>query len=255
MTLYTDDHHFKRRKQSAITIGSFDGVHRGHLSLLQKMKTIQSSLSLVTFIKHPSTFFSTKKGKCSLTTLPQKLALLSSRGVNQILLYDFNQKLANLTYKEFLDKIFQKTSFSHLILGENAAFGKDRQGTPEKVTAYLQTKGITTHYISLETIGNSPITSTRIRYEIAQGNLQEANLLLGREYRCSASLYSVEQVEEGLLYQAIVEEDYCLPPDKSYSIRIFPTDEKTEAILEKGNLTFLSKKNYTSEISFSFVSK
>lgn len=175
----------------AAALGNFDGVHRGHRRVIQPAVDYGRSQSLsstvISFNPHPQEFFSGKT-KALLTPLQEKVTQLEHLGVEQLVLLPFNQALASLSPNAFVEEILVKhLQAKCLSVGEDFHFGKQRQGSVQDLQA------IATHYgIHLEIVGlyhsehddpnQERISSSRIRTALASGDLQEANLLLGRRY-------------------------------------------------------------------------
>lgn len=162
---------------NSLTIGVFDGVHLGHQHLLSASLKQSSSAQLITFSNHPSQVIS-KKSPTPLCCLPLKLALLKECGFSDPIVLTFDQALAKLHYRDFLAPY----SFEHLIIGDDAAIGYQRQGTPEALRNLGIERGFTVHVLPKRCHSSIPISSTRIRTLIQKGSLQEAEQLLGRPY-------------------------------------------------------------------------
>ncbi len=171
-------------KGTALTIGNFDGVHLGHLKIINKVKEIAKEKNLtsaiLTFEPHPSQFF--KKAPSQdfrLTNLSQKINIFTQNKIDSTIIFPFNQALANLSAQDFINKILiEKLNVKHLIIGHDFIFGKDREGTPDMLKSYnLQITKID----ALK--NNSKIcSSTLIRNFIKNGEVSQANQVLGRNF-------------------------------------------------------------------------
>lgn len=178
---------------TAISIGTFDGVHLGHLDLFSAMRRVAPKTALALFDKPPHT-----PPLGILTPLPLKLSLLP---IDDVILLSFTPEFASLTYQQFLDLLHSKIPFTDLVLGQGAAFGKGREGTEEKVRRIA--KGFTPHYIP-KTL---PASSTTIRRALSRGDLATAEALLGRP----------------VTYRLPADPSLCLPPPGIYKTHEGPT--------------------------------
>ena len=200
-----------------LSIGTFDGVHLGHQALFQLLRqkvSPKGSVAALTFTQHPSQFFNVHAPTRLLCTLEHKLELLKALGVNLVILIEFNAAFAQQPFDQFLKEIKQHLPFSYLALGQNACFGKDRQGKPEAVKALEPHLHFEVNYLDKMVWDDQPISSGRIRNALQQGKLTEVASLLGRPYSVLAPLV----VASGSLTMDTT--DLCLPPDGTYSIRM-----------------------------------
>jgi len=152
---------------SILTIGNFDGVHRGHQKLLKNADVA------VTFSNHPAQFLTGKKIPI-LCTLEERLNKMESCGIKCTLVLPFDKKLSALSYKEFLEMLRKKIPFTKLVLGEGATFGKGCEGTPEN----LRKLGVTVEYINKETLDGTVISSGQIRKWLSEGDVSRSEQAL-----------------------------------------------------------------------------
>jgi riboflavin kinase / FMN adenylyltransferase len=159
--------------KTALTIGYFDGVHLGHQHLLHRLRK-HPHATILTFSNHPKSFLS-PPAPVSLIPLEEKLELLRPFA-DQILLLPFDHKMAHTSFEELLSQF----DLSHLLLGFGAIFGKNRLGTPEAVAAYAKTQGFSVEYLPKISYNGEPISSSRIRKAMREGNEALVTQLLGR---------------------------------------------------------------------------
>lgn len=160
--------------KTALTIGFFDGVHLGHQYLLKKLRA-HPHATILTFSTHPKELFN-PPAPPQLLPLNEKLSILRNYA-DQLLVLPFNQDLANLTYNELLSQF----DLSHLILGEGAVFGHNREGNETRLRAYAKEHGFTVEYLPKILFEGEPISSSRIRKAIASGQADLAAQLLGNQ--------------------------------------------------------------------------
>ena len=196
-----------------LTIGNFDGVHLGHLALLKELRArlpTDGQLLVYTFSNHPSHILSHLTPIPYICTLEHKLKLLKEAGVDDIYLTAFTAELAKTPFDQFLIDLKEKLDFSLLLLGEDARFGKDREGDPTKVRALGKRLGFEVIYIPKCKMEDQVISSTLIRTSIAQGDFSKASYYLGRPY----SIYAP------LIHGSMSLKNLCLPPSRIYKANL-----------------------------------
>lgn len=178
---------------TAIALGNFDGIHRGHVEVVKPVlvKNIQNEAipTVVTFEPHPREFFSGKSRKL-LTPGRERLKQLESLGVQQLVLLPFNKKLASLTPQEFItDILVKKLQATYISVGKDFHFGHNRKGTITDLKAIATPFNIEVSIASLKTCtGNGyseepiRISSSLVRQALSEGKIPQANYLLGRPY-------------------------------------------------------------------------
>jgi riboflavin kinase/FMN adenylyltransferase len=169
----------------ALTIGNFDGVHRGHQAMLARLIEAAEDLGLppavLTFDPHPREFFSPSNAPPRLSTLHSKLAQFRAYGVATTFVARFDQRLASRTAAEFVGDILEGGLQTRwLLVGDDFRFGRGRTGD----LAFLRS---TARQFSVEAMGTVTIdgeraSSTAVRNALAAGNLAHAAALLGRNY-------------------------------------------------------------------------
>lgn len=159
----------------ALTIGMFDGVHLGHQMLLKRLKETGKKTAVLTFANHPLSFFFPDRPLLPITTHEQKKRLLEHFGVDLLITIRFDAAFASITYDQLLNSI----PLTHLILGKGAAFGKNREGTEEKVRAWAENKAVRVEYLPKLTFNHEPVSSSAIRKALLSNDRLKAQELLG----------------------------------------------------------------------------
>jgi riboflavin kinase/FMN adenylyltransferase len=174
-------------QSSVLTIGNFDGVHRGHQALLQMLTDKARALALpavvLTFEPHPREYFAPADAPARLASLREKLLLLAACGVDRVHVCRFDARLAALDAEQFIERILVRgLSVRHLIIGDDFRFGARRQGD----FALLQAQGASLRFgveamHTLDADGER-ISSSAVRAALAADDLAHAARLLGRPY-------------------------------------------------------------------------
>ena len=175
------------KQPSVLTIGNFDGVHRGHQALLQQLQARASGLgvpaTVMTFEPHPREYFAPDRAPTRLASLREKLLLLASNGVDAVHIVRFNAQLASLSAERFVeDMLVRGLDVRHLIIGDDFCFGAGRRGN----FAFLQ-QAAKTHGFGLEAMDTveldaGRVSSSAIRESLAAGDMPQAGHYLGRPY-------------------------------------------------------------------------
>ncbi len=171
---------------SSVALGSFDGLHRGHLALIEQMKTAAHSRGLAscvyTFDRHPS-FLKSSVPVALLTPLPLKLRLLKEMGIDYVYIEHVTPAYFDLQPEDFVQKIlWQSCHAAFVTVGFNYRFGKNRSGTPDCLQKLCRQYAIDCYIQTPVLYDGIPVSSTRVRSLVAQGDLPGANQLLGRPF-------------------------------------------------------------------------
>jgi len=178
----------------AIAIGNFDGIHLGHQALLNKL--IQTAKrdhllpAVMTFEPHPREFFAPEAAPARLSSLREKLEFFSEYGVETVFICRFNQAFANLTAQDFMQTILlTRLNVKAILVGEDFRFGAKRTGTIKTFTeAGFLVKPLPQVNLIQHNLNDHRVSSTRIREALADGNLNQAAMLLGRPYSISGKV-------------------------------------------------------------------
>jgi riboflavin kinase/FMN adenylyltransferase len=175
-----------------VSIGNFDGVHLAHQNILQsligKAKALNTSSVVISFYPHPSYFFGKKHSL--INSFREKYNLLQQLGVDKLLLIHFDNNFANLSAKDFIEKILiKKLQTKHIIVGDDFRFGKNASGNIEMLRQHIFAT-----QISAKSINNNRISSSNIRNLLKNGNIQDANILLGYDFYLSGKVVSGKQL-------------------------------------------------------------
>jgi riboflavin kinase/FMN adenylyltransferase len=185
----------------ALTIGNFDGVHRGHQAMLSRLSEAAEDLALppavLTFEPHPREFFARESAPPRLSTLRDKLERFASLGVARVHVARFDANLARLSAEEFIDRILVSTlKVGWILVGDDFRFGHDRVGD----LALLREKAATFSVEAMPTVAidGERASSTAVRSALALGNVEHAAKLLGRPYIISGHVAHGDKVGRNL---------------------------------------------------------
>lgn len=170
--------------RTAITVGKFDGLHTGHSVLLDYIaqnKTEDMVSCVITFDKNPASFVSEEKEKLIMTR-SEKFALFSERGVDFVIEVPFDKNFMSLSAEAFIKLLYEKLNMSYMAVGDDFRFGYKGAGDAALLERYAEKLGFSVDVIKKIRSGERDISSTYIREEIKNGDIELANSLLGYPY-------------------------------------------------------------------------
>ncbi|HYP67828.1 MAG TPA: bifunctional riboflavin kinase/FAD synthetase [Thiobacillaceae bacterium] len=178
----------------ALTIGNFDGLHLGHLAMLERLKAEATARKLptcvLTFEPHPREFFSPAQAPARLTSLREKAELLQVSGLDRLHVFRFNQAFAALSPHAFIDRALVKTLGARWVLvGDDFRFGAKRAGDFALLKAAGEEQGFVAEFLPTVTVEGVRSSSTAVREALAEGDMDKAARLLGRPYSITGRLF------------------------------------------------------------------
>lgn len=170
----------------AVSIGNFDGVHRGHRALVKAARAARpadGTAVALTFDPHPARLLTPDRAPLTLTTLEQKSELLADLGLDRLAVVPFTQAFSTKSPAEFArDVLARALGARRVIVGENFRFGQDRSGGVAELEALGEALGFTVEAVPAVLHDDVPISSSRIREALARGAVDESWALLGHPY-------------------------------------------------------------------------
>jgi riboflavin kinase/FMN adenylyltransferase len=172
----------------AVSIGNFDGVHRGHIAivkrLLERAEAVGGPALVFTFDPHPVRLLRPEQCPPPLTWTERKAELLAAHGVDWILAYPTDEALLQLTAVEFFQRIVvEKLAARALVEGPNFFFGHNREGTVARLAELAAGAGVSLDVVSPVIVDDAVVSSSRVRALVSQGNVELASHLLTAPYR------------------------------------------------------------------------
>lgn len=173
---------------SALTVGSFDGIHLGHKAIFDKLIDIATKRDLksvvVTFSPHPRKVLGPPSNNLKLlTSLEEKIELFEKIGIDQVQIIPFTKEFSKLSYREFVEKILVgRLMVKEMVIGHDHHFGRDREGGIDNLVNLGKELGFSVKQVSPLTENGKIISSSVIRQFLENGNIEKANEFLGRLY-------------------------------------------------------------------------
>lgn len=171
-------------RPTVLTIGSFDGIHRGHQHLIAQVitraKEIDAASALVTLHPHPKVVLRSTSPLQYLSTIEERIDWLAPLGLDYTVVFPFSLEASQMRAREFVQLLIDHLHMREIFCGPNFALGYKREGTVEFLRTLGTEKGFGVHVVEPKDFDGQIISSTRIRELIADGQLAEATRLLGR---------------------------------------------------------------------------
>jgi riboflavin kinase/FMN adenylyltransferase len=201
-------------------MGSFDGVHLAHAevirSLVLEARERQCLAALMTFDPHPRMVLNKDPDKLKLlNTSEEKATKLASLGLDLLFVVPFDKAFSNQTALEFLQLLVNKLGVSHLVIGYNHRFGKDREGDYAFLLEQTKSLPFTVQEIGRQSLDQMAVSSSKIRISLDSGDVALAQMFLGYSYTLSGSVIHGDQVGRRLGYPTanlLVEDSHKLIP-------------------------------------------
>ncbi len=171
---------------TVLTIGNFDGVHRGHRALLARLTALAREVGLpaavMTFEPNPREYFAPQSSPARLASLREKLQLLAECGVDQAHVCAFNAHFASLSAEAFIECLIGGLGMRHLIIGDDFRFGKNRVGDFSLLQRVGRERGFVVEAMETLVHEGERVSSSAVREALDAGDLEHAGRLLGRPY-------------------------------------------------------------------------
>lgn len=173
---------------SAVTIGNFDGIHRGHQAVLDQLEAGARArglpATLITFEPHPLEYFAPERADARITRLREKVDALRTQPVERVLCLKFDARLAAMAPEEFIQRVLvDGLGTEYLVVGDDFCFGHRRAGNFETLQAAGAEHGFAVERTRTYSLDGERVSSTRVRNALTAGELETAAELLGRPYR------------------------------------------------------------------------
>lgn len=253
MRVFRDLEHLPVFKNAVVTIGTFDGVHKGHQKLIARINQLAAKQEgesvIVTFHPHPRLVINPEDTTLKLlNTTEEKVYLLSQYGVDNVVVVpfsrDFSEQEAESYISHFLVRCFHP---SYIVIGYDHRFGKDRKGDFTLLEKCKKEYQYGLEAISKEMLDDIAISSTNIRKALAEGNVTMANDLLGHNYTLSGIVVKGLQNGRKLGYPTanvqVADANKLIPGTGIYAVRVHYADQVYGGMLSIGfNPTFEGKE-------------
>ncbi len=249
---------FNPLHKTVLTIGTFDGVHVGHLKIIQKLVDTATHKNcesvLLTFFPHPRmVIYPDDHGIKLLNTLDEKIKLLTEAGLQHLIILPFTKEFAKLGALDYIKEIIvDKIQAQLLVIGYDHRFGKNREGNIKTLEAHADEFGFELFEISPADIDEITISSTKIRNYLLDGEVEQAKRLLGKEYTMTGKVkegrklgreigFPTANIEEIPLYKLV-------PKDGVYAVKVSVNNTMYKGMMNIGNRPTVDGVKHANEV-------
>ena len=228
---------------SVVTVGTFDGVHRGHVAVLREIveraRVAGRKSVLVTFEPHPLEVVNPKAAPLLLTSGAERREALAQTGLDYVVFLRFDKALAQYSPERFVREVLiGRCGMKELVIGHDHGFGRGRSGDVETLRRLGATDGFQVDVVGLVESGGHAVSSSAIRRAVAGGDLRTAAGLLGRPYTVSGRVVRGEgrgrTIGVPTLNLGEIPERKLLPPDGVYAARVEWAGGRAGGMLNQG---------------------
>lgn len=235
MKIYQSLNEFNPSKKTIVTLGTFDGIHLGHVAILNKICNLakQENLEsvLLTFFPHPRFVVKNDAEIKLLNTMTEKAILLEQKGIQNFIIHPFDKLFSELSPREFVKQVLIKQlNIQKIIIGYDHKFGKNRAADFNDLIAFGKEFGFEVEEISAKQINEVSVSSTKIRNSLIEGNISLANAYLGYPYMLSGIVVKGNQLGRTIGFPTAnieISENYKLIPKNGVYIVTALVNNKT----------------------------
>src|SRR5699024_2927331 len=207
-------------RPSAITIGTFDGVHIGHRKIIERLvDTAQQhdlASTILTFFPHPRMVLQQNVGLKLINTINERKQIIENTGVDNLIVYPFTKAFSRLSAQEYIEEVLvKKLNAKRVIIGYDHHFGRNRTADIHALRRFGKHYNFEVEEIPKQDIEDVAVSSTKIRHALANGDLEKANRYLGQPFMLSGTVVRGKQLGQKLGFPTAnlhIEETYKLIP-------------------------------------------
>lgn len=230
-----------RHKKAVVTLGTFDGFHKGHQQVIRQTvreaKKRRAAAVVLTYARHPLATLAPSKTPPLMTSLNQKLRLLEDMGVDAVVLIPFTHRFANIEAKDFIQKkLCRWLRVQEFCIGPDTTFGKGAQGDANLLKLLGKKWGFRVRAVPRVKVAGRPVSSSRVRDRIRSGKLSRAAQFLGRPYSIQGKVVRGDMRGRRIGFPTanLEPENELLPPCGVYAIRALWKGKSYPGVLNLG---------------------
>ena len=259
MKIFNAIQEFSSPAGTIVTLGTFDGVHKGHKSLLDKLISNGNALGyetvVLTFFPHPRMVLQPDADVKLLNTMDEKAALLEDFGIDNLIIHPFSREFSRLTAEDFVkDILVKRLNARKIIIGHDHRFGRNRTATTQDLVRMGQELGFEVEQISAMAVDEVAVSSTKIRNALLDGDLNTANNYLGYPYYITGTVTTGKQLGRTIGYPTAninVPETYKLIPAQGvYAVSSIINGVAVYGMMNIGTRPTVNGTGETIEVNF-----
>ena len=242
-------------KKPVVTVGTFDGVHIGHQTIIERLKTIAKKIDgetvLLTFYPHPRKVILNDQSNLKLiNTKNEKIKLLEQYGLDHLFIHPFNEEFSRISPTSYVrDLLVNQLKTNHLVIGYNHQFGRNREGNLTLLRELSSIYDFNIEEISAQQINEIKVSSTKIRAAIEAGNIATANNYLGHPFSISGKVIQGNKLGRTIGFPTanvtIDESDKICPPKGVYAVRVKLDNQTLNGMMNIGTRPTIEKEQTT----------
>ena len=257
MKIYKSIEEYNESKSSVVTIGTFDGIHKGHQKIIKKVinASKQSNLSsvILTFFPHPRIILNKYNDVKMIDTLDEKIDHLKKIGIDHLIIHPFDKKFSLLSADQFIKEyLVEKLQLKHIVIGYDHRFGKGREASVTDLKEYSKEFNFVVDEINAQEIEKIAISSTKIRNSINEGDLKTTKTYLGRFFNLTGKVVKGDGLGKQINYPTAnisIEEDYkIIPKDGVYYIKTKIDNKLFNGMMNIGHRPTIGAKEKSIEV-------
>ena len=258
MRIYHSIEDFPSDVKTIVTIGTFDGVHKGHQIIINRINEIAKKEAMesvvLTFDPHPRHVIYPDNQELRLIhTLEEKIEALRKTGVQNLVLHKFTKEFSRTESVNFIrDFLVTKLNMKYMVVGFDHHFGKNRQGTFDNLIELSDAYGFKIEKIKPQNIGEVTISSTKIRNAILEGDCKKANTYLSANFSITGKVVQGNKIGSSIGYPTAnieIENQWkILPKNGVYAVKILLKNQQYFGMLNLGNRPSISDDSFAIEV-------
>ena len=247
------------KKDSVVTIGTFDGVHIGHQKIIKQLVEIANKDNLqavvLTFFPHPRMVLQKDTGINLINTIDEKSQLLENFGIDHLVIHKFTKEFSRLGAMEFVrDTLVKKLHVKHIIIGYDHRFGRNRTANIDNLREYGEVYNFKITEISAQEIDEVAVSSTKIRKALNNGDIEVANAFLGYNFMLTGTVVEGKNLGKKIDFPTAnlnIEESYKLiPKNGSYVVKSIIEDKTIYGMMNIGTNPTVNGESQSIEVHF-----
>lgn len=234
-----------------VTLGIFDGVHRGHRylidNLISRAREAHGESVVITFHPHPRLVLDKESsGLRFLSTFDEKIQLLENTGIDHLIIIEFTDEFSRMKACDFVNQVLvSKVSARHLIIGHNHHFGYRGEGNLETIKECAESSGIVVEQVRGFNSGAGPVSSSLIREELMNGNPEKANELLGYYYSITGTVVEGKKIGRAIGFPTANirpgDPHKLIPGNGIYAVEVMVNKDKYRGMMSIGTNPTVNK--------------
>ena len=226
---------YDKAHPTAITIGTFDGVHIGHRKILERLinnaKVLELKSTVLTFFPHPRMVLQKDVSIKLLNTIDEKIKILEELGIDYLIVHPFTKEFSRLSATQFVrDILVNDLKTKKIIIGYDHRFGRNRNANINDLVAFGNALDFEVEEISAQEVDDVSVSSTKIRKALEEGDMKTANMYLGYNYMLTGSIVKGKGIGRKLNFPTAnlsIPEEYKLIPKNGVYVVSSVLDGKT----------------------------